>query len=234
MHSECITSRNGVCKSLLQWCLERGAFHGYQAVAALKLQGREPGHWRIVPYFWLPEETARQKDHLAPFLTWAASGHLTLTPGSVLDYGFVKARFRALAKLFRIQILAYDQMYAEEVTQTLEQGQTDDKGVVIEEGTGVPREVFKQGIMSLADPTAEFERNVVAHTLHHDGHPVLAWQAGHVNVWTDANNNRRPIKPKGGDHRKIDGIVAGIMALAKAITGADGVSIYETQDLEIF
>jgi hypothetical protein len=32
-------------------------------------------------------------------------------------------------------------------------------------------------------------------------------------VWRDANDNIRPIKPKDGGIKKIDGVVAGIMSL---------------------
>ncbi len=189
-----------------------------QDMTALVLcfRGDAEGEYRILPYFWLPEEAARDKAHLAPFLSWAASGHLTLTPGSVLDYGFVRSKFRELASRYSIQILAYDPTYAEETTQALEQGVTDHLGNLLEEGTGVVREVFAQSWSNFAGATAEYERHVIAHTLRHNGHPIMNWQVGHVRVRSDANNNKRPVKPKPDDYRKIDGVVAGIMALAKA------------------
>jgi phage terminase large subunit-like protein len=53
--------------------------------------------------------------------------------------------------------------------------------------------------------------------MHNNGHPVLAWQAGNVTVKEDVNKNKRPVKQKRGDYRTIDGIVAGIMALSRAM-----------------
>lgn len=182
----------------------------------LVFRGDEPETFRLLPYFWLPEETAQKYNHLAPFKAWGAAGLIELTPGGVLDYGFVRARFRQIAKQFNVRELAYDKTYAEETTQALEQGVMDDKGHVIEEGTGVTRYVFAQNAMTFASPTADFERLIIAGKLLHSGHPVLTWQVGHTRVKVDANTNKRPVKPSPDDYRKIDGVVAGIMGLARA------------------
>lgn len=187
----------------------------------LVFRGDEPETFRVLPYLWLPEQTAREKAHLAPFLAWAATGHLELTPGGVLDYGYVRSRFRQLASRFVIRELAYDQTYAEETTQALEQGVLDRDGKVIEEGTGVARFVFRQRLQDFAGPTADWERQVIAGRLHHNGHPILSWQIGHVQVKTDSNNNKRPVKPAPNDHRKIDAVIAGIMALSRAMMATD-------------
>jgi hypothetical protein len=74
------------------------------------------------------------------------------------------SRFRKLAAKFRIRELAYDNRYAEDVTQTIEQGQTDAAGKVIEEGTGIERVVFPQNVGTFCAPVADFERFVIAHT----------------------------------------------------------------------
>lgn len=193
----------------------------------------EPETYRILPFFWLPEQVGREKNHLVQFLSWANAGLLTLTPGNVIDYGFIRAQFRKLAKRFRIQELAYDSKYAEETTQALEQGVMDDRGSVIEEGTGVPRFIFPQTITEFAGPTAEFERLVISERLHHNGHAVLSWQISHTQVRTDCNQNKRPVKPERSDLKKIDGVVAGIMALGRAILKVQRVSCYESGGLDI-
>lgn len=175
--------------------------------------------YRVLPFFWMPHDEARDKNHLAPFLQWANDGWLTLTPGNVVDYGFIRAQFRKLAERFCIQKLLYDKTYAEETTQALEQGVVNDRGEEVEAGTGVAREVFPQTLMYMTAPSKEFERLISAKQFHHNGHPVLSWQIGHVQVWRDANDNIRPIKPKDGGVKKIDGIVAAVMALAGATSG---------------
>lgn len=186
-------------------------------MSALVLSFPQPNEevW-LLPFFWMPEEAARDKNHLAPYLQWAKAGYLALTPGRVVDYGFIKSEFRRLAKMFNITELAYDRTYAEELTQTLSEGQSDSSGKIIEEGTGVERYEFPQTIMAFAGPTKDFERMVINGKLRHNGHPVLTWQAGHVQVRSDVNKNIRPVKPPHGDAKKIDGIVASIMSIARS------------------
>ena len=187
--------------------------------------------YRLLPFFWVPEERAKELSRFIPIYAWEKSGYIEITPGNVIDYGFIKARFRALAKMYNIKELAYDRTYAEELTQTLEQGQTDDKGVAIEEGTGVVRYAFRQSIMEFAGPTDDFERAVLSGKMGHNGHPVLSWQAGHVKVKVDAVRNKRPVKPGVGDYRTIDGIVAAIMAVARAKLAPRAASVYDTSGI---
>lgn len=179
----------------------------------------EDGHYAMLPYFWLPEAIANQRDHLAPFRRWAAEGFLTLTPGNVIDYGFIKSHFRELAKKFNILEIAYDPKFAEEVTQSLEQGVIDMSGKVIEEGTGVIRYAFAQDDKNFAVPTLDFERLVIEGKLRHNNHPVLSWQAGHANAHVGWNKVKRVFKPTKGDVRTVDGIIGSIMALGRAMKG---------------
>ncbi len=184
-----------------------------------------------LPYFWLPEEMARENDHLVSFMDWHHAGRLILTPEDVVDYGFIKGTIRRLATKFQIMGLAYDPMFAEQITQEIEQGVRGEDGKVVEEGTGIARYQFKQTLVQFAVPTAAYERLVISHKLLHNGHPVLSWQAGHVHVYTDANTNKRPIKPKPGDIRKIDGIAAGIMGLDLAMRAPKRKTVYRRRGI---
>ena len=67
----------------------------------------------------------------------------------------------------------------------------------------------------MAGPTSEFERLVKAGQLLHDDSPLLAWEAGNVCCEIDAAGNIKPSKKK--SREKIDGIVAGIMALGRGM-----------------
>lgn len=172
---------------------------------ALLFPADEEGEYYLLPYFWLPEDAAREQAHLAPFLQWASAGHLMLTPGNVVDYTFIKETIRGLCERFIFRELAYDTKYAEDLTQWCECE------------LGIQRVAFPQTLMALALPTAEFERCVLAQKMWHNGHPVMTWQVGHVQVRADANQNKRPVKPKSDDYRKIDGIIAAIMALGRLV-----------------
>lgn len=79
-------------------------------------------------------------------------------------------------------------------------------------------------------PTKKLEELVLGGKLAHGGNPVLRWMASNVAVEMDAAGNLKPSKKKSTE--RIDGIVAGIMALGRAIIQpAPFRSKYETQGL---
>jgi hypothetical protein len=144
--------------------------------------------------------------------------------------GFVRGRFRELAKQFCIRELAYDPRFAEETTQALSDGVSDNEGKVIEEGTGVERFAFDQNDNNYAAPTDDFERLVIEGKMRHNGHPVLTWQAGHAHVIRRQSKVKRVVKPSQDSPRTVDGIQGSIMALARATAteaaGAGGVEFW--------
>lgn len=176
--------------------------------------------YRLLCWFWLPEDTVADKDSPEQYRVWARAGHLRVTPGNVTDYAFIKRDLLQLARDYDLREYAYDPWNAEQLTQSLE-----------EEG-GIKRVAFPQTVNHYAEPTREFERLVIAGKMHHDGNPVLAWMAGHVTCRTDPSGNKRPVKPAQGDRRKVDGITASVMALARALKHEGGASVYDSRGLE--
>lgn len=165
----------------------------------------DPALFRILPWFWLPSETAEKRKDIVPYPTWAQMGLITLTEGDVCDYDAIRQHIGAASRKYRIWELAFDPWNAESLTQDLERQ------------FGIKRHEFRQTINRYAHPTAEFERLIKARSLSNNGHLILQWQAGHVRVKTDVAGNIRPVKQKHGDHRTIDGIVAAIMGLDRAL-----------------
>jgi phage terminase large subunit-like protein len=84
---------------------------------------------------------------------------------------------------------------------------------LIEEG--FPLIQMGQGFASMSGPTKEFLRLVASGRYRHDGNPLIRWQAGNLIVRTDPAGNLKPDKARSAD--KIDSIVAGVMALERAI-----------------
>lgn len=160
-------------------------------------------------WFWMPEAILHDKDAHPSLKRWAEQGHITTTPGDVCDYAFIKRDIGRLTEQFHIVDMRFDPYNAEHLTQE------------IEEEFGLQRVSFAQTVTNYAEPTAEFERLVVSGEALHPNHPVLNWQAGHVTVRIDPSGNKRPIKPKHGDKRTIDGIVAEVMSLAGALDGEE-------------
>ena len=88
-----------------------------------------------------------------------------------------------------------------------------------------------QRMPKLCEASKEFEAMVVGGKIEHDGSPVLRWMAGNVQIESDKNGNIRPIQPK-DRRKKVDGIVAAVIALSRAIVEPPTKpSIYSTRGL---
>lgn len=131
---------------------------------------------------------------------------------------WVRDRVREACEKFNVIQLNYDAAYWE-----------SDAQILLKEG--VPVVKFPQQILHFAGPTRKFKLLIKDRKIRHNGNPVLAWQIGHTESFTDSNNNERPIKPKSHDVRKVDGVVATIMALDALDRGEanDTQSIYASQ-----
>lgn len=84
----------------------------------------------------------------------------------------------------------------------------------------------------MSPPSKEFMKLALEGKLAHGGHPVLAWMVDNIHVRRDPAGNIKPDKQKSTE--KIDGVVATIMALDRAIRGGNanaGVSVYDLRGL---
>ena len=69
--------------------------------------------------------------------------------------------------------------------------------------------------------------------LAHGGHPVLRWMMDNIFVRTDPAGNIKPDKEKSTE--KIDGAVAAVMALDRAIrNGGSSGSVYDDRGILVF
>ncbi len=196
--------------------LDLSRVHDMAALALIFPHPTIPGAVRARVYMFWPEEVAREHRHDAQFLEWARDGHLILTPGNTMDVSFVRSFIIERHRETPFAKLAYDEWNADGLTQELADGAKDHHGHAITEGLGIERVPFPQTIKNFAQPTDLFESMVIEGKFKHNGNPCLTWQAGHVQVARDTNGNRRPMKPDGKKEsvKKIDGIIAAVMALA--------------------
>lgn len=63
---------------------------------------------------------------------------------------------------------------------------------------------------------------VYSKSLRHGGNPVLRWCAGNTALLFDSNGNFRPDKKKSNANGRIDGVVATVMALSRAVSTDEG------------
>lgn len=174
------------------------------AIALVFPDDEQFGLYRQLAWFWMPQATILERQHLIDYQAWVKSGHLRIGGDKVNETELIEAEMAEILGRYVCEQLAFDAMYVDETR--LQDVFPDTEAVK-----------FPQTIMQFAGPTAEYERLIINQKLLHDGNPVLTWQAGNVTVKSDLNNNKRPVKPKQGDIRTIDGIVAGIMALRLAM-----------------
>ena len=99
------------------------------------------------------------------------------------------------------------------------------------EGMGFTVVPFGQGFKDMSPPTKELMKLVLEGSIAHGGHPVLRWMMDNILVRTDPAGNVKP--DKGRSTEKIDGAVATIMALDRAIRcgAAMKESVYEERGI---
>lgn len=175
----------------------------------------------VLADFWIPGDNIERKvkEFRAPYDVWAREGFLHATPGNVVDYDMVRAQVLADFERYDVRELAFDPWNATQFSNDLQKG-----------GINAERLVkFGQTIAMFAEPTKRLiEELILARRLAHLGNPVLRWMASNLVVWEDGNGNKRPTKKSA--RGKIDGIVALIMALGRAIASPDeGSSAYTSE-----
>lgn len=161
----------------------------------------DEGGFDVLPMFFVPDATMRervQRDRV-PYDLWAKSGHLTPTPGAVVDYEVIRQTLKDWAAEFELRQIAYDPWNAIDlVTRLREQDGFD----------CVP---MRQGFASLSAPTKSLEKAIVSKALRHDGHPVLRWNMSNVAVEQDPTGNIKVSKKVSTE--RIDGAAALVMAI---------------------
>jgi len=177
----------------------------------------------ILPYFWLPEETLDlrvRRDHVN-YDVWKRQGFLQTTEGNVVHYGFIEQFIEKLGEKYHIREIAFDRWGAVQMVQNLD-------------GMGFTVVQFGQGYKDMSPPTKELMKLALEGKLAHGGHPVLRWMMDNILITTDPAGNIKPNKEKSTE--KIDGAVATIMALDRAIRygGDPGRSVYDERGLLVF
>lgn len=164
----------------------------------------ETDKYHILPYFWIPEETMElrvKRDHV-PYDIWHKQGFLETTEGNVVHYGYIEKFIESLGEKYNIREIAFDRWGATQMVQNLE-------------GMGFTVVPFGQGYKDMSPPTKELMKLTLEKKLAHGGHPVLRWMADNIFIRRDPAGNIKADKEKSTE--KIDGIIATIMGLDRAI-----------------
>ena len=184
-------------------------------IAALLMVFAHPeivGGFAVFGRYYLPEDTVMATGN-SQYPGWMRTGRLTVTPGNVIDFGWIEADLIDAVSRFAIQAVAFDPFQATQLSTRM-----------IAEG--LPMIEVRPTVLNFSEPMKTLEALVLQRKLIHDGDPVLAWMVSNVVAHLDAKDNIYPRKER--PENKIDGIVALIMALARAsLPGAIVESIYD-------
>ncbi|ADH98317.1 terminase TerL endonuclease subunit [Salisediminibacterium selenitireducens] len=178
----------------------------------------EDENYIVLPYFWVPDENLKQRvrrDHV-PYDIWEQQGHLQTTEGNVVHYGFIETFIEELGTKYNIKEIAFDRWGAVQMVQNLER-------------MGFNVIPFGQGYKDMSPPSKELMKLTLEEKIQHGNHPVLRWMMDNIFVKTDPAGNIKPDKEKSTE--RIDGAVALIMALDRAIRNEDKASVYEDRGI---
>lgn len=166
----------------------------------------ENGKYLVLSHSFMPEDTLKEKmrSDKVPYDLWVKQGYITLTPGAVVDYNFIKQYIIDFEKEYECTIseICVDPWNATQFMQDM-----DNEGYTIVE--------IRQGIPTLGGPTKDFRDQVYAGNVIHTNNPVLTYAVGNAVVKKDHNENIKLDKEKSVE--RIDPIASVINAYVRAM-----------------
>lgn len=157
--------------------------------------------------FWLPER-AIEIGRNSQYDGWVRSGWLRTTPGEVTDYDAIEAQLRSDASMLHdLREVPFDPWQATHLANHMQ-------------AEGLPMVEMRQTVANLSEAMKSLEALVLQgpERFQHDASPAMAWMVSNVVCHRDVKDNVYPRKER--DDNKIDGPVATMMGLARALAAA--------------
>lgn len=173
--------------------------------------------WHVLAWFWCPQEKIdlQEADDRANYKKWQAAGHISGTPGNVTDYTPIGAKVIETLTQYDVRSVGFDRWNAQQLSNTLMDA-------------GAPLVEVPQNTGGMYPGSKRLEELVYGGELRHNANPVLAYCADNVSLLFDSNDNFRPDKKRSKPNGRIDGIVALVMALGRAMADDNKKSFWET------
>lgn len=161
----------------------------------------------VAPRFWVPEETVRNTENrrmAERYQAWVNQGCLLETDGAEIDYRDILEEAKDANRLCPVQCTPLDPHGATNLSHQLED-------------EGLTPVTIVQNYTNMSDPMKELEAAITAGRFHHDGNPIMTWCVSNV-IGKNLPGNDDVVRPiKQGNDNKIDGAVALIMAIGRAM-----------------
>lgn len=160
------------------------------------------GKYFLKVHCWVAES---QVDTIArrcaiPLRQWMADGYVTATPGEVIDYQYIRDYLNEANDTYDIRYIAADRWNLTTIVTLMPDWFED---VVYE---------VSQGMKSMSQMLQKFERAYRQGEVSCNGNPVMDWMMDCVDVQIDSAGNQKPIKGDRKKAKRIDGVIASIMA----------------------
>jgi phage terminase large subunit-like protein len=176
-------------------------------------------YW-VLSHSFMPEDTlaAKMRTDKVPYDLWTRQGWITLTPGGVVDYAFIKSFIENKVKEFNIipVEICSDPWNASQFMQDMD-------------AAGFTNVEIRQGIQTLGAPTKDFREKVYMGRVKHNGNPVLQFAVSNAVTKMDSNENIMLDKAK--STQRIDPIAALINAHTRSMMNINTKSVYEDRGL---
>ena len=170
----------------------------------------EDGRFAVLSHSFIPEDTLSQKRKTdkVPYDLWVKQGWITVTPGAVVDYQFIKKYIldRIAENGWKVQEICFDPYNATQFAQDME-------------AEGFTMVEIRQGTRTLSEPTKNFRELVLSGKIIHNNNPVLSWAMSNAVTRQDHNENIMLDKDKSTN--RIDPVAALINAHTRAMIAGE-------------
>lgn len=158
--------------------------------------------------FWLPERAVETSSN-SQYDGWVRAGWVRTTPGEVTDYDAIEEQLRDDARtLADLREIPFDPFQATQLSSHLL-------------AEGLPMVEMRPTVLNFSEPMKQLEALVLQGPakFQHDASPAMTWMVSNVVCHRDQKDNIYPRKER--PENKIDGPVAVIMGLGRAMAGAE-------------
>ena len=164
--------------------------------------GGDP-NYHVHGKYYIPEARLYEEGEVNSerYQEWDKLGLLTVTDGEVIQFSVIEDDIGDDMVTHDVQEVAFDPWQAAQLAQNME-------------NDGVTMVEIRHTVQMISEPMKEMEALVLSQRWAHGDCPIMTWMISNVTATLDKKDNIYPNKERA--ENKIDGPVAGIMALARA------------------
>lgn len=180
--------------------------------AALALVFKRSDVWYVFTRLYLNELAVTESAN-AHLDGWGKQGYVVVTDGNITDFDVIGGDLKSYCERFDVKEIAYDPALSMYFARTLIDA-------------GLPLVEIQQRALFFTQPLLQVSNLVLEGNFKFDGNPVMSWMVSNLVVRESKFNGlRQPVKDR--PENKIDGVIAMLMAMGRAMVNGPQKSVYE-------